>query len=100
MKILRFSCGCSKYMRARTLNSDLTSLGLKTFSDFRFFGCTDLRFPPKTITKLFHMCFLLCLSESKLNSPQFDVRQSLSARRDRLISEADRDAAMLILDVT
>ena len=35
------------------------------------------------------MCFLLCLSESKLNSPQFDVRQSLSARRDRLISEAD-----------
>ena len=29
MKILRFSCGCSKYMRARTLNSDLTSLGLK-----------------------------------------------------------------------
>ena len=61
----------------------------KTFSHFRFFGCTDLRFPPKTITKLFHMCFLLCLSESKLNSPQFDVRQSLSAQRDRLISEAD-----------
>ena len=88
------ACGCSRL--ADLVGQIIVLIGLtnhrrkfKTFFTLSFFGCTDLRFPPKTITKLFHMCFLLCLSESKLNSPQFDVRQLLSARCDRLISEAD-----------